>query len=205
MCFNPAPHNTDNRTWNVRALLIRVSTMLVLLSGCAATLPPPAGADKGLLILSIEAKRNIGSNKPQQLVIVRQQDGAEFSYTSRDGRYYYFANLPEGRYRIKTAAIVIGGNKTTTQSGNLTTSFSVNATNVFPFSPEQIAATETRVRGGSVAFMGSISAEGTAKMFPPGAIEVSHIEIDRSTRARGEAFDNFRKNFAESPWLSLMQ
>lgn len=197
----PSVSRVDGGLNAIRSTISGVAFVLVI-SGCAATLPAPAGDDLGLLILSIEAQRSIGSNKPDQLTISRVEDGADYSYSGSDGRYYYFANLPAGTYRIRSASFSIGGQKTTAQSGNLTASFSVNATNAFPFTEQHIESSRTRLEPGGVAFMAKITAEGTAKMFPPGAIEISNIRLDKSAQARDEAMDRFRTNFADSPWLS---
>jgi len=179
--------------------------LISVISGCMTALPKPSNNDSSMIIMSIEAERNLGTNKPDVLVISRQSDGKEFQFTDSDGKYFFFTNLEQGVYQLKVAAINIQGGGVTSNSGNLTTTITTSATSFFPFDNKIIQASTTRLNAGEIAFMGNITAEGTSKMFPPGAIEITDVKLTRSEQEKREIYAYFRKEFKDSPWLSYIK
>lgn len=192
-------------TSRYKAQYLFLSLAVFMLGGCTTTLPKPVDEKSALLMVSIEAKRSIGSNTPEEVLITRKEDGQEFQYTSRDKKYYFFTNLPEGTYQIKTAKIIIRGNTTKTQSGNMTTSFSLNSSNLFNFTEQVVNDSTTHVRAGEVAYMGAITGEGTAKMFPPGSIDITNVQLSKTEQDEHEAWRYFKDKFKESPWVKRIE
>lgn len=186
----------------VKYLLL--STFLFFMVGCAASLPKPVDEKSAMLLVSVEAKRSLGSNKPDEVVITRKEDGRDFEYTGRHDKYYFFTNLPEGTYQIKTAKIIIKGNSLKTQSGNFTSTVNFSSLNVFNFTEQLVDFSATHVHAGGVAYMGSITAEGTARIFPPGSIDITNIEISKSKQDELEAWSYFKDKFSDSPWVDLI-
>ena len=182
--------------------LLLISFMLGM-TGCATT-PNPKDASSSLIILSVEAKRAVGVNHPGVVTILRKEDGAEIPYTSQNGKYYYFANLPAGTYQIKSAAIPVNGGGSSSKSGNVTTTTSLTSINNFPFDAAIVDASTVDLKAGTVAYMGSITAEGTSKLFPPGAIEVSNVAFSTSSEDRKAALDAFRQAHKDSTWLGRL-
>ena len=178
--------------------------MIFLLSACTIPLPIPENADSTMLFLSIEAQRNIGSNKPDIVVITRKEDGENYEHSSKDGKYYFFTNLPKGTYQIKSANILVKGNTTTTQSGNFTASMTTHTNSSFNFSEKIITSSSVSVQKGKAVFMGHFLAEGTAKLFPPGAIEITNIRLNKSQRDKDHAFTYFKRAFKDSPWINYL-
>ena len=179
--------------------------LIASITGCMTVLPKPNNTDSSMIIMSIEAERNLGTNKPDVLVISRQSDGKEFHFTDSDGKYFFFTNLAQGVYQLKVAAINIQGGGVTSNSGNLTTTVTTSATSFFPFDKKIIQASTTHLNAGEVAFMGNISAEGTSKMFPPGAIEITDVKLTRSEQEKREIYAYFREEFKDSPWLGYLK
>ena len=189
--------------------LIFRSFLLIMLpvsiTGCLSSLPKPVDNSSSLIILSVEAERNLGSNKPDVVVISRKNDGKRFEYTSRDGKYYFFANLPAGTYQIESAAILIKGGSTSSQNGNVKTTLSTSTASSFSFDKKIIKTSTIKLTAGKVAFMGSITAEGTSKLFPPGAIEISNVKISKSEADKNAALTYFKNEFKDSPWVTYIK
>lgn len=55
-------------------------------------------------------------------------------------------------------------------------------------------ASTVNLKAGTVAFMGSVTAEGTGKLFPPGAIEISNVKISTNGEDRQAAQDAFLRH-----------
>jgi len=178
--------------------------VLLTMTGCFATLPKPSGSDSALLIVSLEIQRNLVTNKPDTVVITNEQNGRDYNFSSRDGKYYFFANLPTGTYKMKAASLTLRSGGSSTTTGNLTTTFSTHSVNSFPFNPELIAATSTSLQPGKIAYMGSIVAEGTAKFFPPGAVEISNVAFSSTSEEKNSALVHFKTTFKDSPWVSYL-
>jgi len=195
--------NIQNARSNIlRFFLLGLSVSVI--TGCVSSITKPDSSSSSLIMMSIEAVRTLGSNKPEVVTIARKSDGKEFKYTNQDGKYYFFANLPEGVYQIKKAAILIKGGSTSSQVGNVTTSTTSNIASYFPFDESIIEASTTKLSSGSVAFLGNITAEGTSKLFPPGAIEVSNVKLSKTEQDKNSIYSYFKQEFKDSPWVSYI-
>jgi hypothetical protein len=172
----------------------------LVISGCS-NLPAPTDVNSSLIILSIEAERALGTNRPDLVSILKKEDNSEISYTSKSGKYYYFANLPAGTYQIHLAAIQTQLANSTSTSNNVTVSTKATNINNFPFDQEIIDASTVNLEAKKVIFMGSVTAEGTSKYFPPGAIEISDVKITRSDNETQAAYEAFKKENKDSGWI----
>ncbi len=179
-----------------------ISILFVVLAGCVGTLPKPSDSNSSLIVLSIQAARTLGSNYPDVVNIVRKEDGKLIKHTAKNEKYYYFANLLPGTYQIDAAYLSIKGTSSSSTSGAVTTTFSMGSTNNFPFSDEIKNTTTVKLNAGNVVFMGDITAEGTSKMWPPGAIEFSNVKISKTGEGEKAAFDVLKRDYKDSLWVS---
>jgi len=184
--------------------ILGLTMLVIIMSGCAGTLPKPETSNSSLIILSIGASRALGTNRPDVVVIVRKEDGKNIKHTLNTGEYYYFANLAEGTYQIAAAAIHIKGGTTSSQSGVVTTTFSTSVSSIFPFDKKIVKTSTIKLKAGKVGFMGNITAQGASKLFPPGAIKISNVKISKTEEDKYIAEEYMRKKYKNSSWCDRL-
>lgn len=190
----------NNAAYKIITSFLGLTLLVATLTGCAGALPKPENSNSSLIILSIGAARALGTNRPDVVVIVRKEDGEKIKHTMTSGEYYYFANLPEGTYQIAAAAIFIKGGTVGSQSGAVTTTFSTSTTSTFPFDRDIVETSTVKLKAGEVEFMGNITAEGTSKLFPPGAIDISNVKISKTSEDKQNVLNYLKKEYKDSPW-----
>ncbi len=181
-----------------------ISLLIVILVGCAGTLPKPSDTNSSLIVVSVEAERALGTNRPDFVTILRKEDSENIKHTAKNGKYFYFTNLAPGTYQIDAAQLTIKSGSTSSASGAVTTTFSMSMTNSFPFNDEVKNTSTIKLDAGEVAFMGKITAEGTSKIWPPGAIEFSNVKISKTEIDEKTAFDAIKKTYKDNPWIKRL-
>lgn len=195
--FNPLIHATT-----IKPLFI--SLLIVILAGCAGALPKPSDTNSSLIVVSVEAERALGTNRPDFVTIHRKDDGKNIKHTAKNGKYFYFVNLAPGTYQIDAAQLTIKGGSTSSTSGAMTTTFSMSMTNSFPFDDEIKNTSTIKLNAGEIAYMGKITAEGTSKIWPPGAIEFSNVTISKTAIDEKTAFDAIKQAYKDNPWINRL-
>lgn len=186
-------------TTTIRSLVL--SLFVVIIAGCAGALPKPSDSNSSLIVISVEAERALGTNRPDIVIIYRKEDGKKIKQTAKNGKYFYFANLSPGTYQIDTAQLSIKGGSTSSTSGAVTTTTSMSTTNTYPLNDKIKNISTVKLDSGKVAFMGSITAEGTSKMWPPGAIEFSNVKISKTDTDEKAAFEIIKQEYKDNPWV----
>ncbi len=172
-----------------------------LMTGCAG-LAVPLQQDKAFVAISITTDGLFLNNDPDKVVIVNAKDNTEYSFTQHSGPYYYFVNLPTGEYQLKRAEFVKKGQQSTSQSssGGFTASVSVtsNSQNDIPFTIDQLSQTKVKSTAGEFSYMGTIKADASVKLWPPGAIEFENVVIEKTSKETDKAFNYFKETFKEA-------
>ena len=176
-------------------------SLLAVMTGCAG-LAIPLQQDKAFVAISITTEGLFLNNDPDKVVIVNAKDNTEYEFTQHSGPYYYFVNLPTGEYQLKRAVFEKEGPKTTSQSssGGFTASVSVSSDsrNIIPFTPEQLSQTKVGTTAGVFTYMGTIKAEASPQLWPPGAIEFRNVTVQKTMDGTDKAFNYFNEKFKEA-------
>ncbi len=187
-----------------------------LLSGCAAIQPIPAPTSPGSAMIVLEAKlvgnswRNKAPRPPTHVYLKRTGERTKIKETARNKSYFFYANVPPGRYQVDAAELVMKGG-TVQMVGVVEGSFKTPEIRTwFSFSTEIRRLTSLTVKAGTVSYMGEFTGKyaHNPKLFQQSTLykwEVLGTSGQRTREGELRAFEFMKKKHPDSGWAKKLK